>query len=133
MAAGDLTPKREAFSRKFVECGNGSEAYRHAFSAEKMSADAIHVEASRLLSDPKVSLRVQELQSAHAKRHEITVDSLTEYLKDAIKLAKECDQTSTIVAAVKELGTLHGIRVEKTDSRVRHESALDLLNDQTQH
>lgn len=125
--ADTLTPKQEAFALKYVECGNASEAYRHAYNAENMKDEVIHVKASELLSHGKVSVRVKALRAELQKRHEITVDSLTKYLEDAIKLATSVKQTSTIVSAVKELGVLHGLRVEKSDHKVTHENALDLL------
>ena len=59
-----LTLRREHFCQAFVvNGGNGSDAYRKAFSAENMSAPAIRVEASRLLDVPNVSLRIRELQA----------------------------------------------------------------------
>ena len=63
--------------RSSVETCNGSEAYRRAYAAEKMSQAAIEVEASRLLANPKLTLRVSELQAKHAKRHDVTVDTIT--------------------------------------------------------
>jgi len=56
--AGGLTQRQEAFCLAFVETGNASEAYRRAYNAQNMSADAVNVEASRLVNNPKVSLRV---------------------------------------------------------------------------
>lgn len=79
MAKADkLTPKQEAFALKYVECGNASEAYRHAYDAEKSKPEAIWVKASELLSNGKVAVRVMELQAAHVKRHEVTVDRVIE-------------------------------------------------------
>ena len=122
-----LTIKQEKFAQKFVECGNASEAYRHAYNAGNMTNEVIWVKASELLSSGKVSVRVDQLKAEHAKRHAVTIDSLTETLKQAIRLANEVEQPSAIVSAVKELGTLHGIRVEKNETRMTHEGALDLL------
>lgn len=82
MAKGDLTPKREAFALKYVESGNASAAYRHAFNAENSSEKTVWQAASRLLADPKVAARVAELQEMHRKRHCVTVDRvLQEYAK----------------------------------------------------
>src|SRR5687768_7981852 len=71
---GDLTAKQDAFAMAYVECGNASEAYRRAYSAGHMTAGAIEVEASRLRNNPKVALRIGDLQRAHVERHVINVD-----------------------------------------------------------
>ena len=82
-ASKKLTPKMEAFAQAYVELGNASEAYRRAYNAGRMKAETIVVNASRLLKDTKVTLRVEQLQAKHAERHDITVDSLTAELEEA--------------------------------------------------
>ena len=58
----NLTPKQEAFTLKYVECGNASEAYRHAYDVgEDTKPETIWKEAHTLLADPKVARRVLEL------------------------------------------------------------------------
>lgn len=54
-----LTIKQEAFCQAYIETGNASEAYRTAYAADKMKAEAIHVNASKLLDNAKVALRVK--------------------------------------------------------------------------
>ena len=61
-----LTPKKEAFSLAYLETGNASEAYRRAYSAEKMKPETIHKRASELLADREVAGRIAELQQAAA-------------------------------------------------------------------
>jgi len=57
-----LTPKQRAFVAAYTETGNASEAYRRAYNAKRMSADAIKVEASRLLAHPIVALTLAGLE-----------------------------------------------------------------------
>jgi phage terminase small subunit len=79
-----LTIKQERFAQKYVELGNASEAYRQAYDADKMSPEAINVEASRLVAHPSVSLRIKSLEYLRLKRHEVTVDRVvSEYGKIA--------------------------------------------------
>ena len=75
-----LTPKQEAFAQAYVETGNASEAYRRGYNAEKMSDNALHVAASRALSNAKVRLRVDALRAEVAKRHDITIDKIVREL-----------------------------------------------------
>lgn len=126
-----LTPKQEAFAQAYVETGNASEAYRRAGYSTRQSSDAIHQNASKLLT--KVLPRIEQLQLKHQKRHDITVDKLTEM---AIKAYEEAQrvapnsgqmQTSAMVKATEFLGRLHGHLVDK--SEVKHVSGVEDLND----
>lgn len=69
-----LTVKQERFCQEFVLYGNQSRAYRIAYNAENMSDEAVHVEASRLSDDPKVSLRISELQDEQKKKFQTTLE-----------------------------------------------------------
>jgi len=128
-----MTPKQEAFARAYVETGNASEAYRRAYNAEKMSEEAIRVEACRLLGNPNVSLTVEKLQAKHQKRHEITVDKLTEMALAAFKEAQRIAptsgqmQTSSMVKAAEFLGKLHGLIVDR--SEVTHKDGVEDLTE----
>ena len=92
-----LTPKQEKFANLYVELGNASEAYRQAYNVGvNTTAESINVNASKLLSDAKVSLRVEELREETAKEHKIDrsfiVNGLLEVISDAdytFKLGKD--------------------------------------------
>lgn len=71
-----LTIKQNTFAMAYIETGNASEAYRRSYDAGDMSPHSIEVEASRLLQNPEVTLRVEELQAEHRKRHDITIDRI---------------------------------------------------------
>lgn len=75
-AKGKLTPKQEKFCEIYVETGNASEAYRRAYDAGKMSDQAIHVNASKLLKNAKVALRIEELESLKAEKTESVAQRL---------------------------------------------------------
>jgi phage terminase small subunit len=62
VADDKLTIRQEKFSIKYLECGNASEAYRHAYNCEKMSDNAIWREACLLLKHPKVAQRIAYLK-----------------------------------------------------------------------
>ena len=57
----DLTVKKEKFCQLYVELGNASEAYRQAYNS-KAKPESVHVNASKLLSEAMVSLRVKEIR-----------------------------------------------------------------------
>jgi len=63
-----LTVKQEAFANAYIECGgDASAAYRLAYNAENMKPGSVWVSACRLLAEPKVKLRVDELRAELAK------------------------------------------------------------------
>ena len=110
-----LTAKQEAFCRAYMELGNASEAYRQAYSAGKMSADAIHVEASKLLDNPKLTLRLSELQDKALERHIVTVDDLIAELEEARVMAAtgERAQPAAMVSATMGKAKLLGFLTDK--------------------
>jgi phage terminase small subunit len=108
-----LTIKQEKFCLAYMETGNASEAYRRAYNASGMKEATINVKASELLKNGKVAVRVRDLASAHAQRHEITIDSLTEMLKADRELARTEKKSADAIAAVMAIAKLHGMVVEK--------------------
>lgn len=111
-ALAGLTPKQEAFACAYIECGgNASEAYREAYDAGGMSDESVHVEASRLLSHPKVALRVKELRDAIADAHKLTVADLLKELEQArtAALTAETVQASAATAATMGKAKLLGL------------------------
>ena len=58
----ELSPKMHKFCLGIVEGDGPSEAYRAAYAASSMSDDSVAVEASRLLRDPRVHARIDELR-----------------------------------------------------------------------
>ena len=123
-----VTQKQEAFARAYVETGNASEAYRRAYDAARMKPEAIHVNASKLLADTKVALRVDALQEKHAKRHDITVDRITEMLLEDRTLARSNDQPAAAVSATMGIAKLHGLIIDRSKVELAtHEDALTEL------
>lgn len=106
-----LTIKQEAFCQAYIETGNASEAYRSSYAAENMKPDAIHVQASKLLDNPKIALRVTELRGEIKDRHSVTVDSLLAELEEARQaaLTAETPQSSAAVAATLGKAKLTGL------------------------
>ena len=56
-----LTPKQEVFVQELLKGSSASDAYRTAYNAKGMKASAIHCEASKLKSSPKVAQRYKTL------------------------------------------------------------------------
>lgn len=120
-----LTPKQEKFCQKYIETGNASEAYRQVYSVKNMSAEAIKVEASKLLSNPNISLTINEFKQSHQNRHNITVDKLLERLDRIYQdcMADEKPQYGVAMNAVMNQARLlgldipHSIELRKAQTR----------------
>lgn len=125
-----LTIKQERFCMVYVETGNASEAYRQAYNAENMKEASINVNASKLLTDAKIALRIKELKSGHTKRHELTIDDLVKQLEEArqVALALENPQCSAAISATMGTAKLLGLVVDKTDIKLTN--AKELTNEQ---
>lgn len=99
-------PKHERFAQELAK----GKAQAAAYKAAGYKPSEHH--ASRLASHGKVRARVRELQSAAAKRTEVTIASLTEELDEARAIALEKGQVSAAVSATLGKAKLHGLGAE---------------------
>jgi phage terminase small subunit len=112
-----LTQKQATFARAFLETGNASEAYRRAYNAGNMTNAVIANRASELLKHGEVAGMVAELRAQHRKRHDLTVDRLTEMAIAAYNLAMQpvVAAPAAAISAVLAIGKLHGLIVDKKE------------------
>lgn len=94
----DLTLKQEKFCNYYLECGNASEAYRRAYSCDKMKSEIINIKACELLSgftrDAGLIIAARK-----AEHYEIaTYETLSYYAK----LLGEKEVSSELEATLKE-------------------------------
>lgn len=114
----NLTPKQEKFCLAFIETSNAAEAYRRAYDVSNASAGSVYVNASKLLDNDKVAIRLRELRDMHAKRHSLTVDDLIAELEEARQaaLSAESPQTSAAVGATMGKAKLLGMDKQIVDN-----------------
>jgi len=125
----NLTPKQEKFVQVYVECGNASEAYRTAYAAGGMKPETVNRKAKELLDNGKITARIRELQAAHRKEHDITIESITAmYLEDR-ELAHQLGNPSAAVSATTGLARLYGL--DKQVHHVRNDPIQELLDEIT--
>ena len=120
-----MTPKQEKFCMLYIELGNASEAYRQSYNAENMTAASVNVNASKLLSNAKIALRLDALRAEHAERHEMTVDRISDMLIADRTLAHEIKAPGAAVAASMGLAKLHGRLRETVDFKLGYEHLTD--------
>ena len=112
----ELTLKQEHFIKAYIETGNASEAYRIAYDADKMKAETIHRKASELVNNGKIRARLNELQTEHKERHNMTVDDLIKELDEAREIAKENGNPTAMISAVMGKAKLLGLDKPQTQS-----------------
>ena len=104
-----LTPKQENFCQQFISTGNASEAYRQSYDCSKMKNTTVNRAAHDLVENSNITARIGELQEEGRKRHDVTVDLLTEQLQDAYGLAMQTGHAAVAVGATWALAKLHGL------------------------
>ena len=101
-----LTAKQEKFCQAIADGKTAYEAYSLAYNAGKMKKPGIYVNASRLLDDAKISLRVDELKKALEKKYLWTRELSVQILGSIALRATTLDNNK--IAAIKELNAMHG-------------------------
>lgn len=81
----ELTEKQERFCQAYIEFGDKGRAYRDAYDADSMNSNSVAVEANKLFKDPKITLRVEELQKEIRERNKVKIDDVLGVLADMIK------------------------------------------------
>ena len=122
MPAGkhDLTGKQEKFCQEYIKHRIAAEAYRAAgYKCDAMSDNALYVEAHRVLTNPKVSLRLDELMAQSAKRNEIDVDFVAQKLLTALSMAEGQEDSRNMRGAAMDLAKLHGLVIEKRETTMK--------------
>lgn len=115
-----LTVKQEKFCQLVVETGNQAEAYRQAYSTEATKKTCTE-EASRLMTNPKITAMVDSLKDEVKSRHNVTVDSLLQELEEArtIALTSETPQSSAAVTATMGKAKLCGLDKQVIDHNIK--------------
>jgi len=117
-----LTQKQENFCLAYIKCGNASQAYRESYNTEKMKAEGITVNASKLLANTNVALRVQELRTKVETKAIMSVAERMELLtKIAQNITFDKDGNagfSDATRAVDLLNKMDGIYIQKNQTEL---------------
>lgn len=112
----DLTPKQEAFAQAVASGMSQSDAYRAAYTVrETTKPDSVNQAASKVMADPKVASRVEELRKPVVEAAQITLASHLERLRALSAAAEQGGQYSAAITAEVARGKASGLYVEKTE------------------
>jgi phage terminase small subunit len=123
-----LTIKQENFCLKYIETGNASEAYRHAYDTSRMKPETVNRCAKEMIDHPNISARVKELREPVVKAAQV---SLEQHLADLQRLrdkAESSEKYGPAVTAEMARGKASGLYVDKIELSVNAELAARLKN-----
>lgn len=96
-----LTAKQSSFCEHIVAGASQAAAYRAAYDAGRMTPEAVHQEASRLMANPRVATRVSLLRAESAER---TLHSLDRLVAEAEQVRVAAMGRSSLKVAVEAIG-----------------------------
>lgn len=108
MTQNKLTAKQELFAQCIADGMGQADAYRTAYDAKTGSDASIYVQASNLMKNPKVAIRVDELKSQVVEKQLWTREMSVKGLIQAYRIAQDAKTSTGMTAAVKELNNMHG-------------------------
>lgn len=120
-----LTAKQETFVQKIIEGYSQADAYRSAYNTKRMSDNAIYREASLLMSNPKVTQRLEELRGQLAKPSIKTAQERMAWLSKIMDSDKET--TADKLKASDQLNKMEGLYVQNIRGEIKMKKLEDLL------
>jgi phage terminase small subunit len=121
-----LTAKQESYCQAIVAGMNQSDAYKANYAAANMGADATYVEASRLMDNPKVAIRIQELRQPALDNLAWNLDRIVDEYAQNVQLGRVTNDRGAPVAlsasngAITGIGKALGILTDRVDVNVTH-------------
>lgn len=119
-----LTAKQEKFVQCIIEGMSQADAYRSAYSCKNMSDNAIYVNASKLMADDKIALRVQELREMLSKPSILSAQQRLEWLTSII--TSEAESTSDKLKAADLMNKMTGEYVQKIVADVDMDRTIEI-------
>lgn len=114
-----LTAKQETFAQNIVSGMNQADAYRSAYPNQRMTDKTIWETASKLIKNPKVIARIQELRAQLAKPTIMSAQERLEWLTALIKSEEET--TGDKLKAADIMNKMQGEYVQKIEADVKSE------------
>lgn len=106
-----LTSKQEAFAQAVASGMSQVDAYRSSYDvSDTAKPEGLYVDASKLMSDPNIALRVTLLKDEIAAKALWTREDSVRTLKSVIE---GNDKGSEVTGAVKVLNEMHGYNAPK--------------------
>ena len=109
-----LTFKEQVFCLSYMLCdGNQTKAYMQAYGTGKAKLTTVTPAASRLMARPCIKKEIARLQKEYQEKYDVTIEYLTDGLKEAADLAREDRDISNLRQSQMDLAKLHGLIIDK--------------------
>ena len=109
--------------RKIIEGESQADAYRAAYSTQRMTDKTVWEKASRLMADDKVRARVKELRDQLAEESIMTAQERLQYLTRIVRGVEKEKVPNIVNGKVFEVEVLPAIK--------QRLSAIDIMNKMT--
>ena len=123
-----ITSQQELFAQTIASGENQSDAYRRAYKVKATTKlTSINVSAARLMANPNVRLRVDELKQQLADKELWTRE---DSIRAMIQVIEEPDNQGCKINAVKVINDMQGFNAAtktQVSGTITHENALDML------
>jgi hypothetical protein len=123
-----VTEKMERFCQLMVAGINGtaSDCYRLAYEPKKASKKSINEMVSELMRNPKITSRIEELRAPVVEETRYDLRWCLGRQNDAASLAEETGNAGALSGAVREIGKLGGLYVERVEANISSDLAVRL-------
>ena len=119
-----LTAKQEQFVQNIIQGMSQADAYRSAYNCTRMSDNAIYVNASKLVADAKVALRLKELRDHLATPAIMSAQERMEWLTRLIH--NEEEGTNEKLKAIDIMNKMQGEYVQKVEAEVKNAISINI-------
>ena len=119
-----LTPKQELFVQGIIKGMTQADAYRNAYNCKRMTDKSIHETASKLMADPKIYSRVQELRDQIDKSNIMTAQKRLEWLTELINNNEET--TTDKLKAIDIMNKMQGEYIQRVAADVETDVTINI-------
>jgi hypothetical protein len=114
-----LTPQQEKFAQAVASGMNQSDAYRESYNVRKTTKiESINNSAYKLMIDPDIKARVEELRAPIVKAAQLTLEAHLNDLKGLRNMATKAEQYSAAISAEVARGKAAGLYVDNVKATV---------------
>jgi phage terminase small subunit len=115
-----LTPKQERFAQLVAEGKTQADAYRGAFDTKPTTKpETIQNSAYKLMADPDISARVDELRKPIIESVGITLESHLKDLMTLRNLAVKNNQINAAISAEIARGKAAGVSTDRVETTIK--------------
>lgn len=112
-----LTAKQEQFVKNIIDGMSQADAYRSAYPNQKMTDKTVWESASKLMKNPKVIARLEELRSQMITPSIMTAQKRLEWLTELI--GSDNESTTDKLKAVDIMNKMQGEYTQKIEADVK--------------